>query len=160
MANHSSVLAWRIPWRGAWRAAVHRAAKSQTWWKYSGVLLKVFTHFLNAMFLLLLNCKYYLFILDTKPIWYVLQIYFSLCVMFFYVFIMMPFEVYIFWLSVIPIVYMSNYGQVWYFLDHWIFRLSFEVIKHTLYILLYSPRLFWLSWFLSIYFSWLVCQFL
>ena len=68
MANHSSVLAWRIPRRGAWRAAVHRAAKSQTRRKNSGVLLKVFTHFSNAMFLLLLNCKHYLFILDRKPI--------------------------------------------------------------------------------------------
>ena len=31
MATHSSILAWRIPMeRGAWRAAVHGAAKSQT----------------------------------------------------------------------------------------------------------------------------------
>ena len=31
MATHSSILAWRIPMdRGAWEAAVHRAAKSQT----------------------------------------------------------------------------------------------------------------------------------
>ena len=31
MATHSSILAWRIPMdRGAWRAAVHRIAKSQT----------------------------------------------------------------------------------------------------------------------------------
>ena len=30
-ATHSSILAWRIPMdRGAWRAAVHEAAKSQT----------------------------------------------------------------------------------------------------------------------------------
>ena len=30
-ANHSSVLAWRIPMdRGAWRATVHEVAKSQT----------------------------------------------------------------------------------------------------------------------------------
>ena len=31
MATHSSILAWRIPMdRGAWRAAVHGVAKSQT----------------------------------------------------------------------------------------------------------------------------------
>ena len=31
MATHSSILAWRIPMdRGAWRAIVHRVAKSQT----------------------------------------------------------------------------------------------------------------------------------
>ena len=31
MATHSSILAWRIPMdRGAWQAAVHRVAKSQT----------------------------------------------------------------------------------------------------------------------------------
>ena len=31
IANHSSILAWRNPMdRGAWRATVHRAAKSQT----------------------------------------------------------------------------------------------------------------------------------
>ena len=31
MATHSSILSWRIPMdRGAWRAAVHGVAKSQT----------------------------------------------------------------------------------------------------------------------------------
>ena len=31
MATHFSILAWRIPMdRGAWRAAVHGVAKSQT----------------------------------------------------------------------------------------------------------------------------------
>ena len=30
MAAHSSILAWRIPWTGAWRAAVHGAPKSHT----------------------------------------------------------------------------------------------------------------------------------
>ena len=31
MATHSGLLAWRIPMdRGAWRAAVHRVAKSRT----------------------------------------------------------------------------------------------------------------------------------
>ena len=31
MTSHSSILAWRIPMnRGAWQAAVHRVAKSQT----------------------------------------------------------------------------------------------------------------------------------
>ena len=30
MATHSSMLAWRIPYRGAWWAIVHRVAKSQT----------------------------------------------------------------------------------------------------------------------------------
>ena len=27
MATHSSILAWRIPWRGAWWATVHGVAK-------------------------------------------------------------------------------------------------------------------------------------
>jgi len=27
MATHSSILAWRIPWRGAWRAAVHGVSR-------------------------------------------------------------------------------------------------------------------------------------
>ena len=32
MTTHSSILAWRIPKdRGAWRARVHKAAKSWTW---------------------------------------------------------------------------------------------------------------------------------
>ena len=32
MATHSTTLAWRIPMdRGAWRATVHRVAKSRTW---------------------------------------------------------------------------------------------------------------------------------
>ena len=26
MATHSSILAWRIPWRGAWRALAHGVA--------------------------------------------------------------------------------------------------------------------------------------
>ena len=30
MTTHSSILAWRIPWTGAWRAAVHGATKSRT----------------------------------------------------------------------------------------------------------------------------------
>ena len=30
MAAHSSILAWRIPWTGAWRAAVHGTPKSHT----------------------------------------------------------------------------------------------------------------------------------
>jgi len=30
MATHSSILAWRILDRAAWRATVHRVAKSQT----------------------------------------------------------------------------------------------------------------------------------
>ena len=30
MTTHSSILAWRIPQTGAWRATVHRVAKSQT----------------------------------------------------------------------------------------------------------------------------------
>ena len=31
MATHSSVLAWEIPWTGAWWATVHGIAKSRTW---------------------------------------------------------------------------------------------------------------------------------
>ena len=30
MATHSSILIWKIPWTGAWQAAVHRVAKSWT----------------------------------------------------------------------------------------------------------------------------------
>ena len=30
MTTHSCILAWRIPWTGAWRATVHRVAKSWT----------------------------------------------------------------------------------------------------------------------------------
>ena len=30
MAARSSILAWRIPWTGAWWAIVHRITKSQT----------------------------------------------------------------------------------------------------------------------------------
>ena len=30
MATHSSVLAWRIPWTGAWWARVHGVTKNQT----------------------------------------------------------------------------------------------------------------------------------
>ena len=30
MAVHSSILAWRIPYKGAWRATVHGVEKSQT----------------------------------------------------------------------------------------------------------------------------------
>ena len=30
MAPHSSTLAWKIPWRGAWQPAVHEVAKSWT----------------------------------------------------------------------------------------------------------------------------------
>ena len=29
-ATHPSVLAWRIPWTGAWQAVVHRVAKGQS----------------------------------------------------------------------------------------------------------------------------------
>ena len=32
MATHSSILAWRIPWRGAWWTTVHGVTKSQTQW--------------------------------------------------------------------------------------------------------------------------------
>ena len=28
MAIHSSILAWEIPWTGAWQATVHRVAKN------------------------------------------------------------------------------------------------------------------------------------
>ena len=31
-ATHSSSLAWRIPWTGSWKAAVHEVVKSQTYW--------------------------------------------------------------------------------------------------------------------------------
>ena len=27
MATHSSILAWKIPWMGAWQATVHRVAQ-------------------------------------------------------------------------------------------------------------------------------------
>ena len=31
MATHSNILAWRIPWTGAWWATVHGVAKNRTW---------------------------------------------------------------------------------------------------------------------------------
>ena len=31
MAVHCSILAWKIPWTGAWRATVHGVSKSWTW---------------------------------------------------------------------------------------------------------------------------------
>ena len=34
MATHSGILAWRIPWTGAWWAAVHGVAKSRTGLKW------------------------------------------------------------------------------------------------------------------------------
>ena len=30
IASHSSILAWKIPWIGAWQSTVHGATKSQT----------------------------------------------------------------------------------------------------------------------------------
>ena len=30
MATHSSILAWKIPWRGAWQTTAHRVTKSWT----------------------------------------------------------------------------------------------------------------------------------
>ena len=30
ITTHSSILAWRIPWTGAWRATVHGVAESET----------------------------------------------------------------------------------------------------------------------------------
>ena len=30
VATHSSILAWRIPWKGTWQAAVHEVAKLDT----------------------------------------------------------------------------------------------------------------------------------
>ena len=30
MATYSNILLWRIPWRGAWQAIVHRITKSRT----------------------------------------------------------------------------------------------------------------------------------
>ena len=30
MATHSSILAWRIPWTGAWWVTIHEVTKSQT----------------------------------------------------------------------------------------------------------------------------------
>ena len=37
MATHSSILAWRIPWTGAWQATAHRIVKSQKWLKWLGM---------------------------------------------------------------------------------------------------------------------------
>ena len=31
VAAHCSILAWEIPWTGAWLATVHGVTKSQTW---------------------------------------------------------------------------------------------------------------------------------
>ena len=38
MATHPSILAWRIPWTGAWWAAVHGAAKRRTRPRYRAQL--------------------------------------------------------------------------------------------------------------------------
>ena len=35
MAAHASILAWEIPWTGAWQAAAHGVPKSQTWLRVS-----------------------------------------------------------------------------------------------------------------------------
>ena len=40
MAAHSSILAWRIPWTGAWQVTVHGVAKSWTWLKWLQSILK------------------------------------------------------------------------------------------------------------------------
>ena len=34
MATHSSILAWRIPWKGAWWITVHRVAESGNGYVY------------------------------------------------------------------------------------------------------------------------------
>ena len=40
MAAHSSILAWRTPWTGAWQVTVHGVAKSWTWLKWLQSILK------------------------------------------------------------------------------------------------------------------------
>ena len=45
IATHSSILAWRIPMdRGAWRATVHRVAKSQTRLKQLSICMRTHTN--------------------------------------------------------------------------------------------------------------------
>ena len=45
MANHLSILAWRIPMdRGAWRTTIHRVAKSQTQLKWLSMHGRTYTH--------------------------------------------------------------------------------------------------------------------
>ena len=45
MAPHSSTLAWKIPWTGAWQAAVHGVAKSRT--RLSGFAFTFYFHALE-----------------------------------------------------------------------------------------------------------------
>ena len=40
MATHSSVLAWRIPWTGAWWATVDRVTKSRTRLQWRGTRME------------------------------------------------------------------------------------------------------------------------
>ena len=49
-ATHSSTLAWRIPWtRGAWRATVHRVARSRAWLKCLSMNAQVFTPWATSL---------------------------------------------------------------------------------------------------------------
>ena len=52
MATHSSILTWRIPWRAAWWATVHRVAKSWTRLKRF-----IITWFTLSTFKCLINVK-------------------------------------------------------------------------------------------------------
>ena len=58
MANHSRILAWRIPMdRGAWRAAVHEVAKS--WPRLSDYTFLAFSFFLRVRPSLSPGCTHY-----------------------------------------------------------------------------------------------------
>ena len=48
-ATHSSILAWRIPDRGAWRATAHRVTKSQTQLIYEARTHAHLSTFLNDL---------------------------------------------------------------------------------------------------------------
>ena len=50
MAARSSILAWRIPWTAAWRAAVHGVAKSWTRLKLLSTAHTAHTHLRTLFF--------------------------------------------------------------------------------------------------------------
>ena len=68
MATHSSILVWRIPMdRGAWRATVHRFAKS--WTLLKQIVMHTYTHTLTLK-LLVFNFHWGIKIYVLKTIWF------------------------------------------------------------------------------------------
>ena len=69
MATHSSILAWRIPMdRGAWRATVHRVAKSWTWLMWLSMHIEILSfNFIINIFKKINSRKSYLVCYKFKP---------------------------------------------------------------------------------------------